>query len=229
VSARPGEGWRSVRVWDAPVRIFHWLLVLGVLVQWQTGQSRALDTHMQTGVALTGLLLFRLIWGLLGTQTARFADFLKGPGAILAYLRGRRAHGLGHNPLGGWSVAAMLAVLLAQCALGLVAQDVDGMYSGPLSQFVSYDLSEAARRWHHRLFDLLVGLVALHLLAILWYLLVRGDNLVSPMIDGRREVPAGVAEPARAARVALPVALLVPGALVLWIWAGAPVPEALGG
>lgn len=228
MSHRPGPGWRSVRAWDLPVRLFHWLLVVGVLVQWQTGESRALSTHMQAGVALTALVVFRILWGLAGSETARFGQFLKGPGAVIAYLRGRRAHWLGHNPLGGWSVAALLLVLLVQCGLGLIAQDVDGMESGPLSYLVSYDVSEAARIWHHRVFNLLAALIGLHLLAILWYLL-SGNNLVSPMIDGRRAVPPGVAEPRPGSPVALAAALAVAGALAAWLWAGGPLPETLTG
>lgn len=215
---------RSVRVWDAPTRLFHWLLALLVAAMWVTGEERAISVHTQIGVALFGLVVFRVLWGFVGSETARFARFLKGPSTVWAYLRGRYVHGLGHNPLGGWSVAALLLVLLAQCALGLVAQDVDGMEFGPLSHLVSYETSEAARIWHHRLFDALLILVGLHLLAILWYFLGRGEDLVTPMLNGRTQVPADTPEPRAGSKTAFAGAAVAAVALALWVGAGAPLP-----
>lgn len=224
-----GEGpARIVRVWDLPVRLFHWTLVPLLLAMWWTGEEGELETHARIGTVVLGLLVFRILWGLVGSETARFASFLKGPGAIRAYLAGSRPHHLGHNPLGGWSVAAILLLLLAQTVLGLFAQDIDGMFSGPLNHLVSYETGELARTWHHRLFNLVLALGALHILAITWYLLGRSEDLLLPMITGRKAVPEAVREPARASPLALVVAVALAVALAWWVGAGAPLPELSG-
>ncbi len=123
-------------LWDLPTRIVHWSLVVLLLVSWFTAGEN-MQVHRWSGYAIIGLLVFRLWWGVAGGSTARFTHFLKGPGATLAYMRtlgARRARdGAGHNPLGAWSVLAMLAVMLVQVGLGLFASDLDGLESGPLS------------------------------------------------------------------------------------------------
>lgn len=183
-----------VAVWDLPTRIFHWAIVLLMPALWWTAEEHLHDWHFLLGEITLGLLLFRLLWGLFGSSTARFAGFVKGPGAILAYLRGRAPAGLGHNPLGALSVLALLFLLANVVGLGLFASDEDGLNPGPLSHLVSYDSARILAERHEQLFWILVGLIGLHVGAILFYLLVKRDNLVTPMVTGRREAPAGGGE-----------------------------------
>jgi cytochrome b len=140
---------------------------------------------------LLAVVIFRLIWGFVGGSTARFADFLRGPRAIGAYVgdlvRGRMDNVvIGHNPLGGWSVAAMLALLAAELTLGLFTVDVDGDQPGPLARFISFDQGRMVAGWHHWLFNGLLALIGLHLAAIVFYAVVKRDNLVGPMLTGAK-------------------------------------------
>lgn len=182
---------RDERVWDLPVRICHWLLVLLVPAAWASAEfgDVAKTQHEIVGLTLLGVVLFRLVWGLVGSRTARFASFVRGPKAILAYARGlfsKEAEPVvGHNPLGALSVLALLAALLAQAGTGLFTDD-DVLAQGPLRHLVSYDTARALTSIHHTIFDGLLALITLHLLAVLFYALVRRQNLVGPMITGRR-------------------------------------------
>ena len=185
---------RRVAVWDLPTRLFHWALVLLIPALWWTGEEHMHDWHFLLGEVTLGLLLFRLFWGLLGSSTARFAGFVRGPRAILAYLRGDRPAGIGHNPLGALSVLALLFLLANVVGLGLFATDEDGLDPAPLAHFVSYDSARILTERHEQVFWILVGFIALHLAAILYYLLARRDDLVTPMVTGRREMPAGGGE-----------------------------------
>lgn len=215
MTAGGGEG-APVRVWDLPTRLFHWALVILFLIQWWSGKAERIEIHVAAGLTLIGLLLFRLIWGLIGGSTARFVNFVRGPGTVLAYLRGRTGPAIGHNPLGGWSVILLLLLLVVQAGLGLFASDEDGFDSGPLSDWVSFESAQRLLENHETLFNILLGLVALHVAAIVYYLL-RGDDLVSPMVTGTRRAVAGVRPllPAPAWRFVL--AILLAGALPLWI------------
>ena len=181
------------RIWDLPVRLFHWAIVLLVPALWATHEWELMDTHILLGEIMLGLILWRLLWGVLGSSTARFACFVKGPVAVLRYLRGRSGGGPGHNPLGGWSVVAMLLALAVQVGLGLFALDEDALYGGPLSHLVSYETARTLAERHETVFWILVALIALHVLAILYYLLVRRTNLVTPMITGRKPAVEGEA------------------------------------
>lgn len=198
---------RQVRIWDLPIRLFHWALVLLVPALWATHHYEQMDLHILLGEITLGLLLWRLLWGLFGSSTARFASFVRGPGAVLRYLRGG-GKGLGHNPLGGWSVLLMLLALTVQTGLGLFASDEDGIFFGPLA---STDLETAhtiAER-HETFFWILVAIIALHVLAILWYRFARRDDLVTPMLTGRGAAVegAGALVPAPLWRLLLSVAL----------------------
>lgn len=182
-------------VWDLPLRLFHWALVLLVVSQVVTAWigGNALEYHALGGYAILALLLFRMAWGFLGGTHARFADFVRGPAAVLSYAKslvaGAPAEHRGHNPLGGWSVLAMLASLLVQASTGLFAND-DVMMEGPLAKHVSGRFSEIATAVHDVNAVILLSLVALHVLAVLFYLFGKKRNLVAPMITGRRG-PAG--------------------------------------
>ncbi len=216
---------RTVRVWDLPVRLFHWTLVPLLLAMWWTGENRDIALHSCLGVVMVALLLFRLLWGIFGSETARFRQFLHRPRTVLAYLAGRLPHHVGHNPLGGWSVAVLLLLLVAQASCGLFAHDVDGMESGPLSHLVSYETADLARIWHHRIFNLILAMAALHVLAIAWYFVARSEDLLGPMLSGRKAVPEDVAAPRFASPLAALAAAAVAAGIAWWIGAGAPLPH----
>jgi cytochrome b len=144
-----------------------------------------MEWHQRSGLAILLLLSFRLLWGFVGSSTSRFANFLHGPRGVATYLRGEEPPLPGHNPLGGWSVIAMLVLLCLQVGTGLLAVDVDGIESGPLSYLVDFDQGRTAAAIHHTSFNILLGLIALHILAITFYLVVRRRNLVARMVTGR--------------------------------------------
>jgi cytochrome b len=217
-------------IWDAPVRIVHWSFVILLPALWWSWKSGDMTLHKQLGIVMLGLILFRLGWGIVGSATARFATFVKGPRGIWAYLR-RSADAdapplVGHNPLGGLSVVAMLGLLGLQVGLGLFAQDIDGLESGPLNYLVSYDMADAAREAHETVFNVILALVALHVTAILFYLLVRRDNLIGPMIRGRRAMSANTAAPKIASPWRFAACAIVAGLIAWWMAIGAPLPGA---
>lgn len=199
-------------LWDVPTRVVHWSLVVLLLVSWfSAGENMQL--HRWSGYAIVGLLVFRLWWGVAGGSTARFAHFLRGPAATLAYTRtlGARSpsDGAGHNPLGAWSVLAMLAVMLVQVGLGLFASDLDGLESGPLSHLVSFEASRAAAELHETVFRVLQALVALHIAAIGFYWVWKRQNLIGAMVTGKRPFQGEALRPAAFWRLLLGVALAV--------------------
>lgn len=178
----------KVRVWDLPTRLFHWLLVACVIGMVITGQvgGAAIDWHARIGYAVLTLLLFRIVWGLVGGHWSRFTSFIYSPRSIINYLRGRAHpdHLIGHNPLGAGSVFAMLLFLLIQVATGLVSDD-EISFTGPLNKYVA-SASGLAATWYHKNIGqwTLFGLVLLHIAAILYYLWKKRDNLIQPMIRG---------------------------------------------
>lgn len=189
-TTRPADGAR-VRIWDLPTRLFHWLLaaaVIGVLV---TGWTGVMDWHFRLGYAVMALLLFRLVWGVVGGRWSRFSAFVHEPRSVAAYLRGQAHpdHLIGHNPLGALSVFAMLTVLMLQVATGLVSDDAI-TYAGPLAHTVSGALSGLATYWHAVWGKwVVIGLIVLHLAAVLYYATVRRQRLVAPMITGDKVFP----------------------------------------
>jgi cytochrome b len=209
-----------IAIWDLPTRAFHWLVVLLIPALWWTAEEEMMDLHMLLGQVMLGLVLFRIFWGLIGSSTARFASFVKGPGGICAYLRGTAGPAIGHNPLGALSVLALLTLLAVQVGLGLFASEDDGLYQGPLSHHVSLDASETLAERHEMMFNVLLVFIGLHLAAILFYTLVKRERLIGPMLSGGREGGAG-----EAPMVAAPFwrFLLAAGAalgLTLWIAGG---------
>lgn len=178
-----------VPVWDLPVRIFHWTLVLLVIGQVATAQvgGNAMEYHALGGYAILTLVLFRIVWGFVGSRHARFTDFLRGPVAVWRHLRGQAAQTLGHNPAGGWSVVLMLVSLLTQALTGLFAND-DIMMEGPLAKHVSGEVSAFATRIHDVNAIVLLTLIAIHLLAVLFYLFGKKQNLIGPMLTGRKKI-----------------------------------------
>ena len=188
---------RTIRIWDLPTRLFHWLLLLLVVASFVTGWvgGNLIEWHARAGIAITGLLAFRLVWGFVGSTYARFAHFVPGPGRVLAYVRGHW-RGLGHNPVGALSVLALLAILIFQAVSGLVAND-DIAFEGPLYALVDKATSDSLSSLHRQNFWIIIGLVSLHVLAIAFYALVKKDNLVKPMITGVKEVVDPAHQPAR--------------------------------
>lgn len=217
----------TIHVWDLPLRLFHWLLVLTVAFSIVSGElgGNLIDWHGRAGVLVLGLLVFRIVWGFIGTVHARFSSFFPTPARVWAYLKGQW-QGYGHNPLGALSVIALLAVLAGVVGTGLFAND-DIAFHGPLFDLVSKDLSDRLSGWHARLFNILAGLVILHVAAIVFYARVKKHNLVVPMLTGKKEIPGNEAPAAPsvpAFRVAAPrflAALLVSGVVVWGVGSGA--------
>ena len=182
-----------VRLWDAPVRLVHWLLVALIAFSWWAAEDH-LNWHRWSGYAVIGLVLFRLYWGFAGGGAARFASFVKGPRATLAYLATVPKRGTsdvpGHNPLGALSILAILAVLVAVLVTGLYAVDIDAFEGGPLSDRVSFETGREIAEWHEIVFRGLQALVVLHVAAVLFYLLWKRTDLLGPMITGRRVLPS---------------------------------------
>lgn len=179
----------KILVWDLPLRLFHWLLVLLVVVSVSSARigGNAMQIHMLSGYSILTLLLFRILWGFFGSTHARFANFVRSPMAAFAYLRGSTAGGhLGHNPAGAWSVVFMLAVLLVQASTGLFAND-DIATEGPLAKLVSKALSDRITAIHHLNLKLLLALIGLHLATIAYYFFRKRENLVKPMLTGFKD------------------------------------------
>jgi cytochrome b len=182
-------------VWDLPVRLFHWSLVVLICISFYTGTVggfREMDYHMLSGYAILALVLFRILWGFLGSQNARFKSFLKGPSATLDYMKNQEGPMVGHNPLGGLSIVAIILALIVQVSTGLFAND-DILLEGPLVHLVSYDTSRELTEIHEINRWIVVGLVVLHLLAVSFYTFVKKDSLIKPMITGWKDVGGEVA------------------------------------
>jgi cytochrome b len=187
---------KKVQVWDLPLRLFHWLLVAAVVMAFVSGQigGNLMDWHGRIGLFILGLLLFRLIWGFVGGTHARFTSFFPTPGKIRAYLGGTW-RGLGHNPLGAFSVFALLGLLTLQASTGLFAND-DIAFQGPLYRLAGSHWSGKLTGLHEIVGNALMALVALHVGAIAFYARVRKINLVRPMVTGVKEVgPEDAAPP----------------------------------
>ena len=213
---------KTVLVWDLPVRLFHWCVVVLVFVSWLSADQGWMTIHLGSGLTLLALLLFRLGWGFFGSTTARFGNFLHPPRRVLGYLKGLsggdRILYAGHNPAGGLMVLAMIIILLAQALTGLFAND--GLhFNGPLALLVPSETSDGITALHRLIFNGILLLVWCHVVAVGFYLLVRRDNLVLPMLTGRK--PHGhVPEGAKLAFTRLSIALLLfslSAAIAAWI------------
>ena len=214
---------KKVRIWDLPTRLFHWALATCVAALFVTGKigGDAMGWHFRAGYAVASLLLFRLVWGVIGGRWSRFSAFVYRPRSIMAYLRGQSPpeHAIGHNPLGAASIFAMLFFLIAQVSSGMFSED-KGEAFGPLSLFVSRATVHWVTGYHKNVGQLvLMLLVLLHLAAVAAYYLVKKNNLVMPMIAGDKWLPDRV-PPSRdsAGSRLVAVTLLVACALLVrWI------------
>lgn len=215
---------RRITIWDLPTRIFHWtllLFVVGAFVSAQIG-GNAMVWHGRFGAGVLGLLVFRLAWGFLGSTYARFQTFVRGPQAIVAHLRGNW-HGVGHSPLGALSVLALVLVLKVQGLTGLLAND-DIAFQGPYAMLVSNNLSAWFTSLHKTNVWVLGVLIAMHLGALVFYTLVKRDNLVKPMVLGYKDVDQEAFKSATGGGLgALLVALMMGGA-AFWAAHGGLVP-----
>lgn len=218
---------QRVRIWDSPTRVFHWALALAVIGLVVTGKMGEMLWHGRLGLVVLALLVFRLVWGLVGGHWSRFASFIYAPSTLWAYVRGDTRHlgahheklEAGHSPLGALSVLAMLAVLVAQVATGLVADD-EIATTGPLYRFVSSATALAATGWHKGWGQwIILGLVALHVMAIVYYTRVKKKRLVAAMVTGDKLVPTALPssrDDARTRTVAILIAAAA-GALAYWV------------
>ncbi|MHB8447509.1 MAG: cytochrome b/b6 domain-containing protein [Rudaea sp.] len=214
---------QTQRVWDLPTRLFHWALALLIALQYATGEFDLLDMHWHFwfGYATLALIAFRVLWGFCGSQTSRFGDFVRGPRAVLSYLRAQMStnpqRSIGHNPLGGWSVLALLGSVAVQAVSGLFSSD-DIDTDGPLVAHVSDRIVKLMTRVHHWNQNLLLVLIGLHIVAVLLYLLLKRDNLVAPMITGVKRVMR--TRELRFANLWLAIALfaLCAAAVALLVW-----------
>lgn len=219
----------TVRIWDLPTRLFHWALfvcVVGLIITGNIGGS-LMTWHFRLGYCVMTLLLFRIVWGLIGGKWSRFASFIYAPSTVIAYLRGqgKPEHSAGHNPLGAGSVFALLAFLAAQVGTGLISDD-EITNQGPLARFVSNASVSLANWWHKDVGKwVIAALIVLHIAAILFYLHKKKENLIKPMLHGDKQMLAPV-EPSKdtaASRVVALVVLALCGGFVYWVQSlGAP-------
>jgi cytochrome b len=185
----------AVRIWDLPTRFFHWTLAAAISGALSTAWigGNAMVWHMRCGLAVMALLVFRLIWGIIGGRWSRFGSFIYAPATVLRYLRGEARTGehldAGHNPLGALSVFSMFGFLAIQVATGLVADDEISL-QGPLNRFIGSEKGRLATSWHHEYGQWIVlALVLLHIAAIVFYVVRKKTNLVRPMVTGDKPIP----------------------------------------
>lgn len=184
---------KRVRIWDLPVRLFHWTLVVLLCVSYFSGRAGGdwMKLHFWSGYAILTLLLFRIAWGFVGSTTARFSHFVKGPGAWFYYLKsfatGRKTFDVGHNPVGGIMVVVLILAVLAQAGAGLFSADTDmGTVNGPLANSISDKWVDRLTFFHKFWVNVIIGLAALHILAALTYLVLKRQNLIGSMFTGRK-------------------------------------------
>jgi cytochrome b len=211
-----------MRIWDLPTRLFHWVLVVLLCTSWLSARMDWMRLHVMCGLSVLTLLLFRLVWGFIGSDTARFSSFLASPFEAFRHLS--RLHRrepdveVGHNAAGGWMVLVLLSILCVQVGTGLCAND-DVLTEGPLARIVGKERSDWLTHIHHLNFNLIEIAVVLHVLAIVAYRVLKGHNLLMPMITGKKRLPGAT----RAPRMMHPVVALVVLALAalvvrLFLW-----------
>jgi cytochrome b len=216
-------GQHKVRIWDLPTRVFHWALlvcVVGLVITGNVG-GNWMQWHFRLGYCVMSLLLFRLVWGLVGGRWSRFVSFIYSPGSVIAYLKGqgKPEHSAGHSPIGALSVFALLAFLMAQVATGLFADDAI-MNQGPLTRFASGLWVDRATFWHKEVGKtVLIVLIVMHIAAVLFYLYKKKQNLIRPMIHGDKELPAQIpaSRDTAGSRLAALVIFLLCAAVVYWV------------
>ena len=203
-------------IWDLPVRLFHWMLLALVVTSWVSAENGVMQLHLASGFSVMALLIFRIVWGFVGSDTARFSQFLKSPLAALRhlshFLRREPDTQIGHNEAGGLMVIGLLLLLLAQVATGLCAND-DAVTEGPLVKYIGKELSDQISYWHKTNFKLLLLAVAGHVAAVIGYAVFKGHDLVRPMVTGRKRLPAATPAPAMVHPAAAAVILAIAAAI----------------
>jgi len=222
-TASQAAGSTSKRVWDGPVRLTHWAMVLLLIALIATALigGDAMDWHMRAGEAMLALVVFRIVWGFVGSPYARFSSFVRGPAQVAAYARSivrppRQFH-IGHNPLGGWMVILLLLALLVQAGTGLFSND-DILTDGPLVRFITKDLSDAISSIHRKNAWIVVTLACFHIAAVLFYLLALRENLIRPMIAGSKDVPSAYVSAAHDGRSRSALAAVLFAACACAVW-----------
>ena len=206
-----------MRIWDLPTRLFHWVLVVLIFAAWFSAWRDWMQVHVVCGLTVLSLLLYRLIWGFVGSDTARFSHFLKSPLAALRHLmrllRREPDTEVGHNAAGGWMVILLLALLCVQVGTGLCSND-DILVEGPLAAYFGKDRSDWLTHIQHLNFTLIEIAIALHVLAIITYRVLKGQNLLLPMITGKKRLPGATRAP-RMMHPVLALAVLIFSALAV--------------
>ena len=218
---------KRVRIWDLPVRLFHWTLVILLATSYFSGRAGGdwMKLHFWSGYAILTLLLFRIAWGFVGSTTARFSHFVKGPAAWFVYLRNfatGRTYEVGHNPVGGIMVVVLILAVLAQAVAGLFSADTDmGTVNGPLANSIADKWVDRLTSFHQSWVNVILCLVALHVLAALTYLVWKRQNLIGAMITGHKplEHVAEAGKPAPTLTFAsgrLAISLLIVAAAIVY-------------
>lgn len=211
---------REMKIWDLPTRMFHWCLAALFVTSWASAEFDYFTIHYYSGYGVLTLVVFRLIWGFAGSDTNKLLTYIKSPATVLNYMKtlGTRKPGpeIGHNPMGGFAVLALLGLLAAQVATGLFAQDIDFINSGPLADMISFEAGNQSSKLHHILFDLLLILVCIHLTAVFFHEGYKREGLIKSMITGwRRYGPDGPVTPPTLVPVSRGVFVFILAALVM--------------
>lgn len=217
---------KKVKLWDFPVRLFHWALVAAIATSWWTNRQVMIDIHAIAGYSVLALVLFRIIWGFVGSSNARFTSFLTGPNKVIGYATKIPKGSMsdltyaGHNPAGGWMVVLLILLVGVQAVSGLFAsEDTFLFFDGPLVAYVSSDVASVMNWIHHTNINLIYGAVGLHVFAALFYLVVKRENLIGAMVTGARKVPVDLADRFTRINFASPVLgiiILVLCGLLVW-------------
>ena len=210
---------KEVAVWDIWVRLFHWTLVALIGFSWLSAElgGNWMIWHTQAGFITAGLIIFRVIWGVAGSWSARFSQFVRSPKQVMAYIKGEdKSEHLSHNPLGALGVLAILLLVALQVLTGLFSND-DIFIEGPLAHLISYDLSLEITEIHEAVFNLLLLVVATHILAVLYHQKIRKEPLIQSMLHGRKPSSLAVTE-SKTPIAALIIALAIGAGISLWLF-----------
>ncbi len=211
---------RPMRVWDLPVRLFHWAIVVLIFLAWLSQEFNYMDWHVRIGYTILTLLVFRVIWGFICSDTARFTRFLRSPVAALRHLahihRREADREIGHNAAGGWMVLVMLALIGVQAGTGLFAND-DANTEGPLMHLVEKDQSDWLSHIHSLNFTLIEAVIVLHVLAIMVYAVLKRQNLVRPMVTGTKLMPVEAVPPRMVNPLWAVLTLAIAAGVVAWL------------